>query len=52
MHLVGRYVRDRGFDRRPATTSKPQSLAHRLEYLDTEDISAAAVMEAARAVLR
>ncbi len=29
MHLVGRYVRERGFDRRPATTTKPPSLQHR-----------------------
>ena len=36
IHLIGRYVRDRGFDRRPATTTKPPSLHHRLCYLDTE----------------
>ena len=29
IHVVGRYVRDRGFDRRVATTSKPPALRHR-----------------------
>ncbi len=51
IHLVGRYVRDRGFDRRPATTSKPPSLAHRLHYLETQKIAGGAALEAARAVL-
>lgn len=46
VHLVGRYVRDRGFDRRPATVTKPQSLAHRIEYLDTLHVPAAAVLAA------
>ncbi|MBV9718451.1 MAG: hypothetical protein JOZ77_03980 [Candidatus Eremiobacteraeota bacterium] len=48
VHLVGKYVRDRGFDRRPATTTKPPSLHHRLRYLDTHAIGADAVLEAAR----
>ncbi len=48
MHIVGRYVRDRGFDRRPATTTKPPSLQHRLAYLDTREIGAEAVLDAAR----
>ena len=51
LHLVGRYVRDRGFDRRPATTSKPSSLQHRLVYLDTLGVSPAVAIEAASAVL-
>jgi hypothetical protein len=51
VHLVGRHVRDRGFDRRVATTTKPSTLQHRLEYLDTLDIPANAVVEAARQVL-
>jgi hypothetical protein len=51
IHLVGRYVRDRGFDRRPATTTKPASLQHRMQYLDTHAISAEAVVEAARRVI-
>jgi hypothetical protein len=51
VHLVGRYVRDRGFDRRVATTTKPASLRHRVEYLDTFDISSEEVLEAARLVL-
>jgi hypothetical protein len=46
IHLVGRYVRDRGFDRRPATTTKPPSLQHRLQYLDTADVPAEAVLAA------
>lgn len=51
IHLVGRYVRDRGFDRRPATTTKPPSLRHRLIYLDSAGIDADAVVEAARKVI-
>ncbi len=47
VHLVGKYVRDRGFDRRIATTSKPSSLQHRLVYLDTPAIGAHAVLDAA-----
>lgn len=50
IHLVGRYVRDRGFDRRPATVSKPPSLRHRLIYLDSLNISAQDVLDAAVAV--
>ncbi len=46
VHLIGRYVRDRGFDRRPATSTKPPSLAHRIEYLDTLHVPAAAVLGA------
>lgn len=51
IHLIGRYVRDRGFDRRPATTTKPLALAHRLRYLDTPGIGAEEVIEAARALI-
>ena len=51
IHLIGKYVRDRHFERRVATTTKPASLAHRLEYLDTQGVAAAAVMEAAGRVL-
>jgi hypothetical protein len=47
IHVVGRYVRDRGFDRRVATTSKPASLRHRLCYLDTVTIGAEPVIDAA-----
>ncbi len=47
IHVVGRYVRDRGFDRRVATTSKPPSLRHRLCYLDTVTIGAEPVLDAA-----
>jgi len=50
IHLVGRYVRERKFDRRPATTTKPPSLRHRLVYLETDAIGADDVMEAVRAV--
>jgi len=51
MHLVGSYVRERGFDRRPASITKPPSLAHRLVYLDTPNIAAETVAEAAIALL-
>jgi hypothetical protein len=51
IHLVGRYVRDRAFERRPATTSKPPRLQHRLEYLDTHAIPAEAVAAAAAELL-
>jgi len=47
IHIVGRYVRDRGFDRRVATTSKPPLLRHRLCYLDTVTIDAEPVLDAA-----
>lgn len=50
IHLVGRYVRDRRFDRRPATATKPASLAHRITYLDSLEIPAQAVLAAASAV--
>jgi hypothetical protein len=50
IHLVGRYVRDRGFDRRPATTTKPTSLRHRVTYLETYGVSGDVVAEAARAL--
>jgi len=52
IHLVSRFVRDRGFDRRPATTSKPASLRHRTTYLDAVEIAADDVMGAAREALR
>jgi hypothetical protein len=51
IHLVGRYVRDRGFDRRPATVTKPDAMRHRLHYLDSHSIGAAAVLDAAREVM-
>ncbi|MBV8489006.1 MAG: hypothetical protein JO199_00655 [Candidatus Eremiobacteraeota bacterium] len=52
IHLVGRHVRDRNFHRRPASTTLPDALKHRLEYLDTETIPATAVLEAARLAMR
>jgi hypothetical protein len=51
IHLVGRYVRERGFDRRPATASKPPALQHRLRYLDGREIAAERVLEAADALI-
>ena len=51
-HLVGLYVRERGFDRRPASTTKPPSLAHRIVYLDAPEISAENAAEAAVALIR
>ncbi|HEY4434214.1 MAG TPA: hypothetical protein VGM99_07400, partial [Candidatus Cybelea sp.] len=50
IHLVGQFVRERKFERRIATTSKPASLRHRLHYLDSTQIPAAAVEEAALTV--
>jgi hypothetical protein len=50
IHIVGRYVRERGFDRRLATTTKPPSLQHRLVYLDSNEIPAEAVVEGARRI--
>jgi hypothetical protein len=47
IHLIGSYVRERGFDRRPASTTKPASLAHRIVYLDAPVISAQRVIETA-----
>lgn len=51
IHLIGRYVRERGFDRRPATTTKPPSLMHRLVYLDASSIGSEVVLEAARELI-
>ncbi|HEY3674916.1 MAG TPA: hypothetical protein VGK84_02895 [Candidatus Tumulicola sp.] len=46
-HLVGNIVRDRKFHLRPATTTKPPSLQHRLSYVDTDEIPADAALQAA-----
>lgn len=51
IHLIGRYVRERGFDRRPATTTKPPSLVHRVHYLETRGIGADAVIDAAQTLI-
>lgn len=51
MHVVGRAVRDRGFDRRPATTTKPPALRHRLHYVESSGISAENALEALRLLL-
>jgi hypothetical protein len=51
VHLIGRYVRDRRFDLRPATTTKPPSLQHRSSYLETHSIDARTVLEAVRLVM-
>jgi hypothetical protein len=47
IHLVGNYVRQRRFDRRIASTSKPPSLQHRLQYLESNGAGAQTVLEAA-----
>jgi hypothetical protein len=52
IQLVGRYVRDRRFERRIATTSKPPALGHRLGYLDSLSIEGDAVADAARTLLK
>lgn len=51
LHLVGRYVRDRGFHRRPGTVTKPASLQHRIRYLETPVVGAHDAIEAVRVVL-
>ncbi|MBV9264119.1 MAG: hypothetical protein JO324_07330 [Candidatus Eremiobacteraeota bacterium] len=50
IHLIGNYVRERGFDRRPATLTKPPSHAHRIRFVDTRTIDAEQVLAAADAV--
>lgn len=52
IHLIGNYVRERNFHRRIATTSKPASLLHRLEYLDSRGIAGETVFESARSISR
>jgi hypothetical protein len=51
-HIVGKTVRDRKFHLRPASTTKPPSLQHRLSYVDAEEIPAGAVLEAAIELVR
>jgi hypothetical protein len=46
IHLAGRIVTDRQFHRRAATVTKPASLRHRIEYFDTEEVPAEAVLAA------
>jgi hypothetical protein len=46
IHLAGKIVTDRGFQRRAATVSKPASLRHRVAYFDTEEVPAEAVLAA------
>lgn len=52
IHLVGSYVRERGFELRPASTTKPPSLAHRIVYLDAREITAENAAEAAVGLVR
>jgi hypothetical protein len=52
IHIVGRYVCDRGFDRRVATTTKPPSLRHRLRYLETPQIGADDVRDAVAQLIK
>jgi hypothetical protein len=47
IHVVGSIVRERKFHLRPATTTKPASLQHRLTYVDAPEIPAEAVLAAA-----
>jgi hypothetical protein len=47
VHVVGRYVCERGFDRRVASTSKPASLQHRLHYLDGASVGGETIAEVA-----
>ncbi|MBV8725237.1 MAG: hypothetical protein JO078_08160 [Candidatus Eremiobacteraeota bacterium] len=50
IHLIGNYVRERGFDRRPATLTKPPSHAHRVRYVAMRTMEARDVMAAADAL--
>jgi hypothetical protein len=50
IHLIGRYVRDRGFDKRPATVTKPASLQHRIVNVETPYVPVGSVLEAIEAV--
>ncbi|MBV8198055.1 MAG: hypothetical protein JO263_07965 [Candidatus Eremiobacteraeota bacterium] len=47
IHLIGSYVRERGFDRRPATLTKPPAHAHRVRLVAGQTIEARDVMAAA-----
>lgn len=49
VHLIGAYVRERGFDRRPASTTSPSTWRHRAEMLDTRSIPAERVFTSLRA---
>ena len=51
IHLVGKYVRDRRFDKRVASTTKPPALRHSVCYIDTLGIPGKTVFEAAQTVL-
>jgi hypothetical protein len=48
VHVVGRLVRDRGFHRRPATTTKPPAFRDRVQYMEKLEIPAERVLDAAR----
>ncbi len=50
IHLVGKYVCERRFERRVASTSKPPSLRHKLRYLQTRGAPAESVLDAALTV--
>ncbi len=52
VHLVARFVRERGFHRRAATVTKPPALRHRIEYLESAEVPADAAIAAAEQVLR
>ncbi len=46
LHLVGRRPIARGFHLRPASTSLPETLAHRIESVGTESVSPERVLDA------
>ncbi|MBV9233576.1 MAG: hypothetical protein JO030_05985 [Candidatus Eremiobacteraeota bacterium] len=51
IHLLGAGVRELGFDRRPASLTKPHAHAHRLHFLDSHSIGALDAMSAAQAIM-
>ena len=49
-HLIGSYVRERGFEKRPGSTTLPPTWRHRTQWQPSREISAEAVLYALRSV--
>jgi hypothetical protein len=45
IHVIGRHVRDRGFDRRAASVTKPDDLKHRIVQVESLNVSAAHILD-------
>ncbi len=52
VHVLGNYIRERRFDRRPATVTKPPTLAHKIRFVDSRAIAARDVVAAAEEAMR